>query len=351
MIRDITIEGYRCFERLEIPKLTRVNLIVGENNSGKSSALEAAQLLVSMGATEPLESILQRRNEIASKEANALESSQYEIQHLFHGHTLSPESEVTIMCKSSWKTRLRIYLRTLGREIPDLPELLDPRITDEFVMEWNGSHVTLPRYRNTITMRHSGYFGDDHQTSRMRYIRPGDESLRRIEEVWELVALTPHEKKVEEALRIIDPTVEKCAVIAGRYQKTDVFVKCSTHDSRLPLGILGDGMRNIFVIISMMAGLQKGYFFVDEIDTGLHYSTITSLWSLLFQLSEEMDTQVFATTHSLDCIRAFAAALEKSPHREEGSIVRISRRNGGHHAVIYDHNEAIIAAEHDIEVR
>ena len=46
LIRDLTIKGYRCFEDFSMDGLTRVNLLVGNNNSGKTSFLEAVYLLV-----------------------------------------------------------------------------------------------------------------------------------------------------------------------------------------------------------------------------------------------------------------------------------------------------------------
>ena len=46
LIRDLTINGYRCFQDFSMDGLTRVNLLVGNNNSGKTSFLEAIYLLI-----------------------------------------------------------------------------------------------------------------------------------------------------------------------------------------------------------------------------------------------------------------------------------------------------------------
>jgi AAA15 family ATPase/GTPase len=37
MLRDITIENYRLFEKFHLEGMTQINLFVGANNCGKSS--------------------------------------------------------------------------------------------------------------------------------------------------------------------------------------------------------------------------------------------------------------------------------------------------------------------------
>ena len=52
---------------------------------------------------------------------------------------------------------------------------------------------------------------------------------------------------------------------------------------------------------------------MDEIDTGLHYSVMTSLWKLVIATAARLDIQVFATTHSNNCIRALIQATSECP--------------------------------------
>ncbi len=61
MLRDITIENYRCFKDFTITGLGRVNLIVGSNEIGKTSFMEAVYLLVNHGKPESLLSLLSNR--------------------------------------------------------------------------------------------------------------------------------------------------------------------------------------------------------------------------------------------------------------------------------------------------
>lgn len=63
MLQDIQITNYRVFENLALTGLKRVNLIVGSNNAGKTSLLEAIYLLTSSDKALGLTTIMQERGE------------------------------------------------------------------------------------------------------------------------------------------------------------------------------------------------------------------------------------------------------------------------------------------------
>jgi hypothetical protein len=82
MLRDLTIKNYRCFKDFSIDDLARVNLIVGKNNSGKTSFLEAVYLLVNQGNPHALIEILESRGE-QSFGRRFRSSGGFPISHLF----------------------------------------------------------------------------------------------------------------------------------------------------------------------------------------------------------------------------------------------------------------------------
>ena len=47
-IKDIEISNFRGIEYLKIDDLARVNVLLGQNNSGKSTVLESIAMLMSM---------------------------------------------------------------------------------------------------------------------------------------------------------------------------------------------------------------------------------------------------------------------------------------------------------------
>ena len=90
MLTDLSIKNFRLFEKFKIDNLARVNLIVGKNNVGKSTLLEAIQLLVSQGSPQALFEQLEARGEISLDEESfhRKRARRYNISHLFFGHFL-----------------------------------------------------------------------------------------------------------------------------------------------------------------------------------------------------------------------------------------------------------------------
>ena len=63
---------------------------------------------------------------------------------------------------------------------------------------------------------------------------------------------------------------------------------------------------------------------IDEFDNGLHYSVQKSLWKMIFSLAKQLNIQVFATTHSWDCIQSFTeVAIENE--QMNGTLLKIGK--------------------------
>jgi predicted ATP-dependent endonuclease of OLD family len=93
MLKSLKIENFRCFQDFELQQLGRINLLVGTNNSGKTSILEAVQLLYARGDFDPIASMMERRGEYVLEDGK----KQFEIAHLIHGHELKNENQFSIM--------------------------------------------------------------------------------------------------------------------------------------------------------------------------------------------------------------------------------------------------------------
>ena len=86
MLETLRLDGFRRFESFQLTGLRPVNVLVGQNDCGKTSILEAVELLVSGGSTVALLASLTRRNEINE----AAGSSYVNVCHLFYGHRCPP---------------------------------------------------------------------------------------------------------------------------------------------------------------------------------------------------------------------------------------------------------------------
>jgi AAA15 family ATPase/GTPase len=89
---------------------------------------------------------------------------------------------------------------------------------------------------------------------------------------------------------------------------------------------------------------------IDEFENGLHHTVQENLWKVIFYLAERLNIQVFATTHSEDCIRGFENILN-TQENSEGKLIRLDNVDGKIVEVEFDANEMRIANENGIEIR
>ena len=118
----------------------------------------------------------------------------------------------------------------------------------------------------------------------------------------------------------------------------------------MPLRSLGDGMVRVLGIALALVNVINGILLIDEIENGLHYLVQPDLWRLIFQTARQLNVQVFATTHSWDCIQAFQQVAQEDTE-SEGMLIRLEAKDGNIAATLFDEEELGIATREQIEVR
>jgi AAA15 family ATPase/GTPase len=114
---------------------------------------------------------------------------------------------------------------------------------------------------------------------------------------------------------------------------------------------MGYGMNRILNLAIALVSTEKGVLLVDEIETGLHYEAQLDMWRLVLKTAKDLDVQVFATTHSWDCIAAFKEALQELEDQSVAKLFRLDSKYGKLRAVEYDAEEIRIAVNQGVEVR
>ncbi|QAT88561.1 ATPase-like protein [Corallococcus coralloides] len=112
---------------------------------------------------------------------------------------------------------------------------------------------------------------------------------------------------------------------------------------------MGDGMSRIFELALGLVSSQDGLFLIDEVENGVHYSAQEQLWRFIFEAASQLNVQVFATTHSWDCISAFQKAA--SSHAEDGMLISLAQTDGDIKATVFNEGDLEIITRESIEVR
>jgi AAA15 family ATPase/GTPase len=68
---------------------------------------------------------------------------------------------------------------------------------------------------------------------------------------------------------------------------------------------------------------------IDEIDAGIHYSRMKEFLKRVIQSAKNKNVQLFATTHSRECIEYYAQALKELGFENEGRIIKLADTKSG----------------------
>lgn len=369
MLTNLRFADFRGFHDLSVAKLARVNLFVGTNNAGKTSLLEGAELLLSGGNLRSVVRDAQRRGEFILP-TNEDARVEIDLCHLFHGHQATEGARLSLRGEENGQQRhveLAIAKVALGggqAKLPGLPlsweELSD---TDAgagppLALKIQSDRLVQPPL---IPLSPSGgisitstrrYGALEVETSVIHFL--GTETLdpSKLSWLWDAIVLTPAEPLVVEALQIVEPGISRIASIstAARGSSSSFFIKMADSDQRIPLGSMGDGVKRLLALSMHLVRSAGGYLLVDEIDTGLHHSVMVDMWRLVVETARRLDIQVFATTHSLDCVNALGSLFAEAPSLADEVLLHRIKRNGTA-TVPYSPEEVLVAAEHQMEIR
>jgi len=290
---------------------------------------------------------------------------------LFYGRSAIPEQSISIGPKSG-KNLLRI--ETIS--IDELPEIQQERFTKIYSdaihalkVNYQDSKSILPWFTGdsdsdalpymSRRLRRTKQLGLDLRDMpppmKCESLGPGLISNQALSKYWDKVVLHPAEDLALKAIQIMKQQIERIAVIGddNRYFPRSgrrIVVQTQDYKKPVPLKSLGEGITRVFATSLTLASSHSGFLVIDEVENGIHFSVLKKFWSVVLNASQEYNVQVFATTHSFDCIKAFSRAASEVDN-SKGTLIRLDGKNGVIQAVEYTEEEIEIVSDLNIEVR
>ena len=156
--------------------------------------------------------------------------------------------------------------------------------------------------------------------------------------------------ELRSALNVILPNVSDIEILMDEAQTS--YLSAVTADGRqLPLDDLGGGVVRLFRLMLSCYMSRNGILLADEIENGIHHSTLTEIWRRIRRWMTEWNVQVVATTHSNECIEAAMAAFEDAPHDLSIHKLFLNRETAGVEAATFNGKTIEGARDLNLEVR
>lgn len=377
MLDSLIIQNYRNLKELRINSLSRINLIIGKNNTGKSTLLEAIAIFATKGDLSLIFQLLGDRGENYSQiktNDNSTESNIRTLSSLFTNRIVGFDLTDAILIgrlenslfgeghstENSVSLRFVKYFEEIQRDT-----LGDITTRKRTILQSDGDK-NLANYKVGLEIRTGNSSNilslDEGRPYRIRYkgllnyenfqfIRSRNIDKEINGKLFDDITLTEKEQYVIDALKIIEPSTERIAFVEESPGERTAVIKLSNSKGVLPLRSMGDGMNRILTIILGLVNSDNGYFLIDEFENGLHYTVQEHLWNIIFKLSQKLNVQIFITTHSEDCIRGFEKILNSPGNLPDGKLIRLDSENGTIRQVEYNAKELKIASNQNIETR
>lgn len=337
MIESLHVSGFKLFRDITLPRLGRLNLLVGENNSGKSCLLEAINLYAGQTPLTDIVQIASGRSEQTlgpwdpvdlTEEGTSIRHPVFDLFHRsvpvftkeFVVEQVGDSSALRVRCLPHRVTTdeegVVHYAPVAGEDAnsPDIELALRVYRGDKRLRLVTRRRVTLSSRVRVASVLNQG----------VAFLRPNGFSNDQAASMWDTLVQGPGQDLVLDWLRMLDPRIEDIAYVAGRRETRVALLKFRGH-GRIPLSSMGDGLTRLFHIALAVASASNGVLLIDEFENGLHWTVQEKLWIALARAAREFRVQVFATTHSRDCIEGFTATVQKAGP-DDAAIYRLECR-------------------------
>jgi AAA15 family ATPase/GTPase len=356
LIDHIEIKKFKCFKNFKAENLSRVNLIGGKNNIGKTAFMEACFLSRAKNTEDLYRKLLE------------LQTHRDVINRLLLSTDRQQDLQQLIMSNASFSLYVKHGYETAiedenGAFFPD--SWVD---CGKIEIEKNKQHGEFYIYTR-FSMLEEHYYNQNHQEhgkpkkySYSKLINILDISLKNTKYCYSLNFISPYSNSNEELINIVGQFK-----LDNKYDAINDYLKKVFNISAIDiiknkpmlkkgsdyhdLSTFGQGIKTFINIIGAILLLEEDVIFIDEIENGIHYTHFDKLWTIILTLAKEQDVQVFATTHSKECIESYARVAKKLDDKEICYIKMTTLKNGKIKASVHDDDMLHYMLEDGHEVR
>jgi hypothetical protein len=334
-LESLTIRAFRGLRDVELERLGRINLLVGANNSGKTSVLEA--IATFSRPLDPLEwATTAWRREVGSARGARLES----LKWMFPQPAGGSEGSDAHVFRTEISGTGRFPVRT-SRGVLEENEGTPARSPYWKAIGLTEDTETAPQRGLLLTLTaegghtQAGLF-DEHEPTTFQFWEdvPIARGRERKQPALPTGTITPFSHRIErlqvqqlseasfgdfkpaviDLVRRVDDGIRDLVILAPSGSRPSLYLRHAVQ-GLVPLSAFGDGVRRVLMYALTLPPLRGGVLLIDELETAIHVSALGGVFGWLVEACREYDVQLFATTHSLEALDAVLTAGEA--HREQ----------------------------------
>ena len=320
MLESVHVRNFRGLKDLEIKGLGRINLFAGRNNSGKTALLEALSLLAGAGwpdlAFNPL---IVRGAEVLVESATVpgIQVSGAGVREslwkpMFHG--LDLRKKITVAAEHVELGELLLDVdfarhKNVEINVGNLGSKSVASLQDTLGFAFHGEptgNVTSQAFLNEQGRKTTIYTGDTDPDPKPSFpaVYLAGHGVSHLQDARNLGEVRRQKQGdlVVQALKIIDPRLE--SIEDNSASGVPMIWGDIGSPELMPLLAMGAGLGRASRLFIGMLHVKGGAVIVDEIENGFHYLVVPRLWEAIDRMARDFDVQIFATTHSRECVRA-----------------------------------------------
>lgn len=332
MFQTIDIKAYRGLKNITLQNLSRVNILVGENNTGKTSILEAIQILRDPEVVDNVLSIAKKRQprNIMVQSANLIPFDEF----LYSFPVQGEQKDIVIYATDYELKKWHIELcGTIKKEIYDKEDLSEGEqrrydlycgedgeisvisgnflyISENLTSE-NSYSFRETQLRPDVSMKETLDIKKENMSRvSIVYISPMDVYTNRVLNANFYKGMRVSEKEtLIQLLRLFDERI--IGIEIGMLNAKPTILIELENIGLMPVSLFGDGLKKILTLASAIVKTKHGIILIDEFETGIHQRALVQVADWIASAAEERDIQIFLTTHSSEAVNALVQAQKK----------------------------------------
>lgn len=351
LLKSITVQNFRGIDNLVIDDFADVNLLIGNNNCGKTSVLESVFLLTGISNPTLAATVNQLRGLFATPEKLKLlfRNVNLENKPKIDGVFLNGNSrELVISAKQIFDLNHQVTDPNIEVEGLDF-DFTIKNISDEKSYKSSLNFIRNKDLSLSPTPQINIIPAQDYKEDRVAILLTNKDELNLLQRY----SLLLKQKKNDFMLKLLqrfDKNIKSVQLLPD-----GIYFELPKVTELLPLNAMGGGMGHFLNIAISIAVQPNSVICIDEIESGLHFSKYYILWEHIFNIAKENNSQLFVTTHNIETLKMLAEFLENKKNISFRNMAKIftiaNTAKAGYKSYGYSYEGFSQAISHNIELR